>query len=113
LICYRKMDGANFISSGIAIAKAMSAAGARVETEVLAPRTLPGEPGWGLQHMAGGQFTTLAGGIPIRFEGDVVGGIGISGASIAVDASIAQRAAEAFSRPSERPGRRPQEETFR
>lgn len=93
LVAYRRMDGANPVSGEIAQAKAFAAAGTRAATTALAPKTIPGEPGWGLQHMAGGRLTTLGGGVPIRVDGTVIGAVGVSGASVAQDIALAEAAA--------------------
>jgi uncharacterized protein GlcG (DUF336 family) len=96
LLLYLRMDGANAVSGEIAQAKALTAAGTGADTADLAPRTLPGEPGWGLQHLASGRLTTLAGGVVLRSDGVVIGGLGISGASVAQDAALAEAARSAW-----------------
>jgi uncharacterized protein GlcG (DUF336 family) len=96
LVAFRRMDGAKFTSIEIALAKAFSAAGAQLETKAIAPRTLPGEPGFGLQNLHGGRFTTLAGGIPLRVAGQVVGAVGVSSGSTAQDQQVAEAGAAAF-----------------
>ncbi len=96
LVAFRRMDGAKFTSIEIALAKAFSAAGARVETKAIAARTLPGEPGFGLQNLHGGRFTTLAGGIPLCVGAEVVGAIGVSSGSTVQDQQVAEAGAAAF-----------------
>lgn len=96
LLAFARMDGANRLSAEIAINKAVTAAAIAMATEALAPRTLPGEPGHMIQVQAGGRFTTLGGGIPIRQEGVVVGALGISGGSIAQDIAIAAQVQARF-----------------
>src|SRR4051812_12830159 len=59
LVAFRRMDGAKFTPIEIAISKAFTAAGARKETRAIGPATQPGEPGFGIQNMHGGRFTTL------------------------------------------------------
>src|SRR5829696_7741670 len=96
LVAFRRMDGAKFTSIEIAISKAFTAAGARKETRAIGPATQPGEPGFGIQNMHGGRFTTLPGGIPV-FVGDVVvGAIGVSSGSTAQDQDVAEAAITAF-----------------
>lgn len=96
LVAFRRMDGAKFTSIEIALAKAFTAAGAQVETRAIGARTLPGEPGFGLQNLHGGRFTTLAGGIPLRVGAQVVGAIGVSSGSTAQDQQVAEAGAAAF-----------------
>lgn len=96
LVAFRRMNGAKFTSIEIALAKAFTAAGARTETRAIGPRTLPGEPGFGIQSMHGGRFTTLPGGIPLRVAAEVVGAIGVSSGSTAEDQQVAEAGAAAF-----------------
>lgn len=92
LIHYRRMDGANGVSGEIAMAKAFTSAGTGAATADLGARTVPGEPGWGLQHMCGGRLTSLGGGLPIRVDGKLAGAIGVSGGSVAQDIDVAKAA---------------------
>jgi uncharacterized protein GlcG (DUF336 family) len=96
LVAFRRMDGAKFTSIEIAIAKAFTAAGARKDTRAIGPATQPGEPGFGIQNMHGGRFTTLPGGIPILVNDVVVGAVGVSSGSTAQDQDVAEAAVEAF-----------------
>jgi len=92
LIRYSKMDGANGVSGEIAMAKAFTSAGTGVATADLAPRTVPGEPGWGLHHMCGSRLTSLGGGLPVHMDGHLAGAIGVSGGTVAQDISVASLA---------------------
>lgn len=96
LVAFRRMDGAKFLSIDIALAKAVTAAGARKATADIMPATLPGQPGFGIQNLIGGRFTTLGGGIPLVAGSDVVGAIGVSSGSVAEDIVVAQAGADAF-----------------
>lgn len=102
LVAFRRMDGAKFISIEIALAKAFTAAGTRKATRDIAPVTIPGEPGFGIQNLLGGRFTTLAGGIPLKLGDVVVGAIGVSSGSTQEDHLVAQAGADFFA--SGRPG---------
>ena len=96
LVAFRRMDGAKFTSIEIALAKAFTAAGAQKETRAIGPATQPGEPGFGIQALHGGRFTTLPGGIPLTANGGVVGAIGVSSGSTAQDQDVAEAGAAAF-----------------
>lgn len=96
LVAFHRMDGAKFISIEIAIAKAFTAAGARKSTADIAPATQPGQPGFGIQNLNGGRFTTLPGGIPVEVDGVVIGGVGVSSGSTAEDADVAGHAIRGF-----------------
>lgn len=96
LIAFRRMDGAKFLSIEIATAKAVTAAGARKATADIMPATQPGQPGYGIQNLHGGRFTTLGGGIPLLVGAEVVGAIGVSSGTVADDIVVAQAGADAF-----------------
>ncbi len=96
LIAFRRMDGANFTSIEIAIAKAFTAAGAGKPTADIGPATQPGKPGYGIQSLHSGRFTTLPGGIPFVVDGTIVGAIGVSSGTTDQDQHVAQAGARAF-----------------
>lgn len=106
LVSFRRMDGASFITVEIAINKAFTAAGARTSTQALQQVAQPGVRGYGLITQHHGRFTVLAGGLPLRLAGVVVGGIGVSGGTTDQDHEVAQVAVEAFEgRATEQGGR--------
>ena len=96
LLAFARMDGANRMSADIAINKAMTAACAGVATERIAPRTLPGEPGYMIQNQSGGRFTTIGGGVPLKDGDAVVGGLGLSGGTVEQDITLAADIAARF-----------------
>src|SRR5690606_4436948 len=96
LVAFRRMEGAKFLSIDIALAKAVTAAGARKATGDIMPATLPGQPGFGIQNLHGGRFTTLGGGFPLLVGSQVVGAIGVSSGSVAEDVVVAEAGADAF-----------------
>lgn len=96
LVAFRRMDGAKFLSIDIAIAKAVTAANARKPTADIMPATLPGQPGFGLQHFNGGRFTAPGGGFPILADDMVVGAIGVSSGTVAEDIVVARAGAVSF-----------------
>jgi len=97
LVAFRRMDGAKFFASEIAMAKAFTAAGTRRGTHETYPATQPGQPAFGAQALHGGRFTTIAGGLPLMLaDGTVVGGIGVSSGTAAQDLEVAQAAVAAF-----------------
>lgn len=99
LVAFHRMDGAKFLSIEIALAKAFTAAGLRAETAGLAPRTVPGGPGFGIQHLHAGRLTTLAGGVPIERDGHVIGAVGVSSGTTEQDQIVARAGAAALTGP--------------
>lgn len=93
---FLRMDGALPASTEIAIAKAYTAAALRLSTEELGMLALPGEPLYGIQHTHGGKIVLFGGGIPLRSNGQIAGGIGISGGTVEEDIQVAEAAVQAF-----------------
>ncbi|HEY8343095.1 MAG TPA: heme-binding protein [Calditerricola sp.] len=95
LKAFRRMDGAPLLSIGIAQRKAYSAAAFRMPTgnwyDLIKdnPRLLHGIP-----HTP--DLTIFGGGFPIVVDGEVIGAIGVSGASEEEDEAICQAALEAL-----------------
>ena len=95
-IALHRMTGARITGVEIAIAKAFTAAGHRRATHKFnAPPggpALPGNEAFGIHAMHPGKFAIFVGGFPIEVEGEVVGGIGVSGGSGALRGRLRGRA---------------------
>lgn len=87
LIAFARMDEAKPAVVKIAIDKAYSSAIYRATTGKLWEISQPGEPASGLA--AVDRTITFQGGVPVNFEGAVVGGVGVSGAAAHIDEEIA------------------------
>lgn len=98
LLAFCRMDGARPASGYTAITKAVTAATFRQATGPLPPK---GEPdvllNLSLQNAAaasGAKLTTLRGGVPVVVDGQVVGAVGVGGATGEQDAEIARAGIE-------------------
>lgn len=99
-LAFARMDGARPASAYTSMTKATSAATKRAPTGPLRPD----EPGGTHLSLAvenaaiasGGKFTTLKGGIPIIVGEQVIGAIGVGGATGEQDAEIAQAGVDAL-----------------
>jgi uncharacterized protein GlcG (DUF336 family) len=82
------------------MAKAFTAAGHRRATHKFnAPPSgpaLPGQEAFGIHAMHPGKFAIFVGGFPIEVDGEVVGGIGVSGGNGEQDVAVATAALAAF-----------------
>ncbi|MCQ9617747.1 heme-binding protein [Paenalcaligenes niemegkensis] len=82
-IVLERMDGARITGPQIAWNKAFTAAGHKRSTHLFttAPDgpALPGNEAFGIQLSFEGKFAAFVGGFPIVVNGEVVGGIGLSG----------------------------------
>ena len=99
-IALHRMTGARLTGVEIAIAKAFTAAGHRRAThrfnEPPAGPALPGNEAFGIHTMHPGKFAIFVGGFPIEVDGEVVGGIGVSGGNGEQDIAVATAALAAF-----------------
>jgi uncharacterized protein GlcG (DUF336 family) len=82
-IALERMDGARITGPQIAMNKAFTAAGHKRSTHLFtkAPNgpALPGNEAFGIQLSFEGRFAAFVGGFPIVVNGEVVGGVGMSG----------------------------------
>lgn len=78
-----RMDGARITGPQIAWNKAFTAAGHKRSTHLFtSPPTgpaLPGNEAFGIQWSFEGRFAAFVGGFPIVVDGEVIGGVGLSG----------------------------------
>lgn len=81
LVAFRRMDGAEFAGSTIAVDKAYTAAGNRIATLDLREQVSPGGDLAGYFAASGGRFIAFGGGVPLWYDGLVAGAVGVSGAS--------------------------------
>jgi glc operon protein GlcG len=95
LLAFARMDGARPASTYTSISKATTAALKLGDTGPLGSADEPPNVHLNLAvenaaAMSGGKFTTLLGGIAIIVDGQVIGGIGVGGATGSEDAEIAR-----------------------
>jgi uncharacterized protein GlcG (DUF336 family) len=99
-IALHRMTGARLTGVEIAIAKAFTAAGHQRATHLFnePPKgpALPGNEAFGINHMHPGKFAIFVGGFPIEYDGQVIGGVGISGGNGEQDKAVGAAALQAF-----------------
>jgi uncharacterized protein GlcG (DUF336 family) len=82
-IALARMDGARITGPQIAWNKAFTAAGHKRSTHLFTTSpngpALPGNEAFGIQWSFEGRFAAFVGGFPVVVDGEVVGGIGLSG----------------------------------
>ena len=82
-LALERMDGARVTGPQIAWNKAFTAAGHKRSTHLFSTPpngpALPGNEAFGIQWSFEGRFAAFVGGFPIVVDGEVVGGIGLSG----------------------------------
>jgi len=90
LVAAARMDGAQIIAVSLAIDKAFTAVACGLPTDTWASTTQPGGGDWGFNTALGGRMVVFAGGLPVIVDGEVVGGIGVSGAAAHIDKACAE-----------------------
>jgi uncharacterized protein GlcG (DUF336 family) len=93
LVAFRRMDGAEFAGATIAVDKAYTSAGNRIATLDLREQVAPGGDLAGYYAASGGRFIAFGGGLPLWYDGQVVGAVGVSGASGEQDHAFASAGA--------------------
>ncbi|NIJ12341.1 uncharacterized protein GlcG (DUF336 family) [Saccharomonospora amisosensis] len=105
VVALHRLPGARLTGVEIAIAKAFTAAGHERAThkfnEPPDGPALPGNEAFGISHMLPGKFAIFVGGFPIEYEGQIVGGVGISGGNGEQDKAVGAAALRAFAEHTE------------
>lgn len=95
-----RMDGARVTGPQIAWNKAFTAAGHKRSTHLFntAPNgpALPGNEAFGIQWSFDGKFAVFVGGFPVVVDGEVVGGVGLSGGNGEQDTACGVAALQAL-----------------
>ncbi len=99
-IAMERMDGARVTGPQIAWNKAFTAAGHKRSTHLFntPPNgpALPGNEAFGIQWSFDGKFAVFVGGFPVVVDGEVVGGVGLSGGNGEQDTKCGLAALEAL-----------------
>lgn len=77
LLAFLRTDGCKLPSITIAMNKAFSAAREQDPSRIIGERSRA--EGFPMTNFGDLRFTTWGGGVPLRFEGEVVGAVGVSG----------------------------------
>lgn len=91
-IAQHRMDDSLLVSIPISINKAYTAVAMKMSTLDLSKLVVPGESLYGLSSMDRTRICTIGGGIPIFYNGKLIGGIGVSGGTVEEDIIIAEYA---------------------
>ena len=90
LVAHHRMDGALLASISLALDKAYTAVALKMPTDQVAEVVRPGQPLCGLNTANGGRFIIFGGGFPIVENGNIIGGLGVSGGSVEEDMLVAR-----------------------
>jgi uncharacterized protein GlcG (DUF336 family) len=92
VVLLHRMNGAPAFSMEISERKAYTSALVGIRTAELLPLTQPGQPLFALATVAGGRYCAMGGGVPVKSEGTLIAGIGVSGGTVEQDTSIVEAA---------------------
>jgi|SRR5579885_1681488 len=81
IIASSRMDGAFPVSPKFAHSKAYTSANLFMPTDGIAPYAGETKPYFGINTLFAGRITTIAGGIPVKVNGKVVGAVGVGGST--------------------------------
>ncbi|MCQ6557436.1 GlcG/HbpS family heme-binding protein [Paenibacillus mendelii] len=96
LIAFHRMDNARIAGIEISQNKAWTSVAMKMPTANLAQAAQAGGPSFGINTTNQGKIVILGGGIPLAWDGVIVGGVGVSGGSSAQDVEIANAVVLAF-----------------
>ena len=89
LIACTRRDGAQIGAVPLAVDKAFTAVAFGAPSSRWAGASAPGATDWGLAGSLGGRVQVMPGGVPLFSGGQLVGGLGISGAAGLIDEECA------------------------
>lgn len=93
LLAFIRQDSALIGSIDLAIDKAKTARLFDKKTSDLAALSQPGKPLYGIQESNSGKVVIFGGGIPVTFNGSIVGAVGASAGTVDQDIAVAEAAA--------------------
>ncbi|AEF18106.1 ATP/cobalamin adenosyltransferase [Thermoanaerobacterium xylanolyticum LX-11] len=95
LIAAHFMDGTLLESMNLAINKAYTSVALKMPTHELSKLAQPGQPLYGI-NTTDSRIVVFGGGCPIKYQGEIVGGIGVSGGTVEQDVELSIYGADVF-----------------
>jgi glc operon protein GlcG len=95
LLAFLRTDGCKLPSINIAIHKAFTAAREKVESKQVGEASR--KEGFPMTNFGDLRYTAWGGGVPILYEGQIIGAVGVSGLPEEEDIELARAAARDFS----------------
>ena len=84
------MDDSYIASYDVAFQKAYTVVALKMPTTELKKLSQPGGPLYGIQFTNNGQIVIFGGGVPLLYNGKIIGGLGVSGGSEEQDTYLAE-----------------------
>ena len=86
------MNGSPVFSIELSERKAYTTALVGMRKADMLPLVQPAQPLYPLSMVSSGRFCAMGGGVPLTREGQVVGGVGVSGGTVEQDVTIVEAA---------------------
>ncbi|MBQ3115210.1 MAG: heme-binding protein [Clostridia bacterium] len=96
IIAVKCMDGSYIASYDIAVNKAYTVTALKMSTKTLKPMAQPGQPLYGIQFTNNGKIVIFGGGDPLYCNGEIVGGLGVSGGTEEQDTILSEYGSKIF-----------------
>lgn len=96
LMLMHRMEDAFIASVDIAINKAYTCVALKMTTEEVGKLSQPGSPLYGLQYTNQQRIVVFGGGVPLKLQDKVLGGLGVSGGTAEQDTRLAEYGAQLF-----------------
>lgn len=90
------MDDSYIASYDVAFQKAYTVVALKMSTIQLKSLSQPNQPLYGIQFTNNGQIVIFGGGVPLKVNGKIVGGLGVSGGSEEQDTYLAEFGGKVF-----------------
>lgn len=92
LVYFERMEESLLASIDISVNKAFTANALKLSTDKAATVVKEANSLYGLQWTNNGRMVVFGGGYPLKYKGQIIGGIGVSGGSVEEDMAIAEAA---------------------
>jgi uncharacterized protein GlcG (DUF336 family) len=92
IILKHRMNGAPTFSIDLSERKAYTSALVGLRTAELSPLVQPGQPLFPLMGLSGGRYCSMGGGAPLKSDGEMIAGVGVSGGTVDQDVAIIEAA---------------------
>lgn len=97
-VCVQRQDDAYIASIDIAMNKAYTCASLQMSTKKVGELTTPDASLYGLQYTNNGRIVIFGGGEPLYKDGQLIGGLGVSGGTAEQDTSFAEYGVNYFNK---------------
>ncbi|TKB09745.1 heme-binding protein [Desulforhopalus sp. IMCC35007] len=94
MVAQHRMDDALLVSVEVSLNKAYSAVAVKLPTDTLGELSQPGAMLYGLQNAS--RMIIFGGGVPVKVDGKIIGGLGVSGGSVEEDMQCMNAGLAAF-----------------